>query len=422
MWKKKTKEEKEKQSSNAGSASSFHESTVVEKLNNGVQVTTTTKLSTNYSQSSNYKESRTISISPSAAKGLEGFSSPFSSTSLSTTLQPSLLGSRNIQFDAGPFQPGSTYRSSFHGNSGGVSRTQVPSAPRNSLQQTRPWTYQSPYFNRSPNTAWPNVAASSISLPSALGNTTGNSTGTTLTSVSKHIVPTYSHDKIKLGKVLIINNVKFMDKKEERHGAKKDSQDLKLLLEKIGFDVEHKIDLKGKDMIKKVKEFSQSNFSSYNMSMVILMSHGGNVNGGSTQIVGIDDVAISTDSFVELFTMKKCHISLNQKPKIFMFQCCRGNNDLCHDAVPICARTKEYSDILIAFSTLPGFVSNRNPATGTWYIQSFCKVVGTHYKDLHLEEMLKIVDSDLSKQHPTYTQTSTYESRGFKRCYLYKNP
>ena len=34
-----------------------------------------------------------------------------------------------------------------------------------------------------------------------------------------------------------------------------------------------------------------------------------------------------------------------------------------------------WEDMVIAFSTIPGYVSNRDKERGTWFIQSLCKVI-----------------------------------------------
>lgn len=65
-----------------------------------------------------------------------------------------------------------------------------------------------------------------------------------------------------------------------------------------------------------------------------------------------------------------------------------------------------------------GFYSLRDPEKGSWYIQSICQVFREHAKEYHVEDMLKIVDAELSEKHPEYKQTSTYENRGFKKCFL----
>ena len=55
----------------------------------------------------------------------------------------------------------------------------------------------------------------------------------------------------------------------------------------------------------------------------------------------------------------------------------------------VCQRTM--SDILIGYSTLPGFASNRDKYLGTWYIQAICEVFMEHACDTDVEDMLKMV-------------------------------
>ena len=62
-----------------------------------------------------------------------------------------------------------------------------------------------------------------------------------------------------------------------------------------------------------------------------------------------------------------------------------------------------WEDMLIAYSTLPGYVSNRDHYRGTWFIESICKVRSVHgygfvqamvqvfmehAKDMNLRDML----------------------------------
>jgi hypothetical protein len=48
-------------------------------------------------------------------------------------------------------------------------------------------------------------------------------------------------------------------------------------------------------------------------------------------------------------------------------------------------------DMLIGYSTLPGFSSNRDIHLGTWYIQAICEVFMKHACDTDVEDMLKMV-------------------------------
>jgi len=48
-------------------------------------------------------------------------------------------------------------------------------------------------------------------------------------------------------------------------------------------------------------------------------------------------------------------------------------------------------------SCFSGYVSNRNPQDGTWFIQTLCKVFNEHAKQAHLEDLLKITSKELGK-------------------------
>ena len=37
-------------------------------------------------------------------------------------------------------------------------------------------------------------------------------------------------------------------------------------------------------------------------------------------------------------------------------------------------KVSEYGDLMVAYSTIPGFVSFRDPTNGSWFIQDLCEV------------------------------------------------
>ncbi|CAG9760489.1 unnamed protein product [Ceutorhynchus assimilis] len=424
------KKKEKKEISTTKGTSSFHQTTTVKKSDHGTTVTKTTQItSLSACTQSSTREERSHSFSTTGSFGFDGTAS-ISGPNASSYQSPyfnrtySLYGSKvTPSVDASPFTPTrleTTGSSSFLANRSGTATASSPivsfssALPLNRLNYTGGYT--SPY-----NRGAYGGSHSTLAVP----NQTSSATAKT-----NNAVPTYKNQNVKLGKALLINNVKFIETKDERQGAKKDSEDFGKFLKKINFDVDHKLNMKGKDMLKKVKDFSKSDFSRHDISLVVIMSHGNNliksgerIRGGFTQIAGTDNEPVSTEDIIEQFVATSSHPSLRGKPKIFIFQCCRGEKDqeICHDAAPIGKQLKEYSDILVAYSTLPGYLSNRDPKSGTWYIQSICDVFQKHYKDHHIEEMLKIVDHQLSLKHPKFTQTSTYESRGFKQCFLCKN-
>lgn len=146
---------------------------------------------------------------------------------------------------------------------------------------------------------------------------------------------------------------------------------------------------------------------------------------------------------LEQFNNINCPALIN-KPKIFIFQICRGDNP--HSGVRVQAnhpRVKKQTqncmqriqsdgisagqivrnaeDMLIAFSTLPGDRSYRDTCLGTWYMQAICKAFMEHAHDTDIENLLKVVDYNLKhlRSADGNMQTSSYENRGFRLCYLH---
>ncbi|CAG9828926.1 unnamed protein product [Diabrotica balteata] len=242
-------------------------------------------------------------------------------------------------------------------------------------------------------------------------------------------VPRYDTNGRRRGTVVILNNIKFLDSKDERKGAELDEKNLKRLFQDLGFDVNVHRNLKLTEMKSKISRYRQSNdLGRGAMLIVIVMSHGNNMRGGQeipggfTQILTVDDKYLNVDDVLSEFTNDKC-VAMKGKPKIFIFQCCRGHRkELQVDAVPFTNIVKQHADMLIAYSTIPGFFSLREPKNGSWYIQSICNVFRRHAAEYHVEELLKIVDDELSRKDPEYKQTSTFENRGFKECYLLPQP
>ncbi|KAJ8980555.1 hypothetical protein NQ317_001062 [Molorchus minor] len=220
-------------------------------------------------------------------------------------------------------------------------------------------------------------------------------------------VPTYDTNGKKRGKVLVINNINFLEKNEERRGQN--------WMRKISA------------MLEKLKKYrNDSSLKHTDMSIVIMMSHGSNVDdtgkviqGGFTQIYGIDSKGLPIEEVLNLFSAESCK-PLAGKPKNFYISVGENSETLHRDALPTTIQSvvKKHADMLIAYSTLPGFYSLRDSQEGSWYIQCICDVFKKHAKDYDIELLLKMVDRELSTKHPSYQQTSTYESRGFKCCYL----
>jgi hypothetical protein len=187
-------------------------------------------------------------------------------------------------------------------------------------------------------------------------------------------------------------------------------------------------------MMRKIRKFAQrSEHSRYDSCVVAIMSHGIARNSKqNSAIMSADGQLLEIEWVLEQFSNENAR-SLAAKPKIFFFQTCRGDErDLGvkftagagrlqtdgHGSVVL----RAMSDILIGYSTLPGFASNRDVYLGTWYIQAICEVFMEHACDTDVEDMLKMVDQKLAtlRSEGGSMQTSSYEDRGFRK--LYFNP
>jgi len=90
------------------------------------------------------------------------------------------------------------------------------------------------------------------------------------------------------------------------------------------------------------------------------------------------------------------------------------------------------TDVLIANSTVPGFVSNRNTRDGTWFVQCFEKVVREgikHKMDIRdmfdrMQEKMQEMESKNPNENINEKRKQTFElvNRGFtKKLYLNKS-
>lgn len=120
------------------------------------------------------------------------------------------------------------------------------------------------------------------------------------------------------------------------------------------------------------------------------------------------------DEIVKPFNNRFCP-ALKGKPKIFIIQACQGERrdrgvrrtqtdgkdltvaeaqslgspEQVHPPPP--ENLPETEDMIVCYSTVPGFVSNRDTERGTWYICSLCKVFMEHAWETELLKLLQKV-------------------------------
>ncbi|XP_076180521.1 death regulator Nedd2-like caspase isoform X2 [Ptiloglossa arizonensis] len=266
-------------------------------------------------------------------------------------------------------------------------------------------------------------------------------------------IQTYPMRSKPRGLVLIITNIHYKySSKVPRSSATHDAENLKQLFEQMGFKVISYLDLTGEELIEKIKEFSKcEDLRKVDSCFVIISSHGSiDADCEITKIEGVDynpeskvqnSKTVSCMDILGLFTAKVCS-DLAGKPKIFIFQLCRGNKTQNSIKVPRHTTDtnnfnssnetvnrnmndeetmRNYADMFVAHATVLGHVAFRDIITGSWFLQILCEVFMNHAHNIHLQDLLNMVDERLSKQRTLKKecQTLTVTSIGFNRhCYL----
>ncbi|XP_063001356.1 caspase-9 isoform X2 [Elgaria multicarinata webbii] len=202
------------------------------------------------------------------------------------------------------------------------------------------------------------------------------------------------------GYCLIINNVNFSEGADLAHrlGSDVDCERLEKRFRSLGFEVLTRRDLKA--------HTSHIRFP-----------------GG---IFGSDGRSVSVEKIVDHFNGTNCP-SLRGKPKLFFIQACGGAQkdrgfevdsetpvDQLHgraaesDATPFRALAGDSdqpdavaslptpSDILVSYSTFPGFVSWRDKLTGSWYVETLDHVLDQYARSEDLLSMLVMVANAVS--------------------------
>ena len=199
----------------------------------------------------------------------------------------------------------------------------------------------------------------------------------------------YQMDYSRPGIALIFNNHDFLSS-ASRLGSEEDVRRLEYVFKSVlNFEVTIFRNKNREETEKIIDDFAASDFTKDSCLICFFMSH-----GSRNTFVTSDDKEIPIDDLSAPFKKTK---SLKNKPKIFFFQCCRGNDEMSQidtrrrntsgnivqhdnasrnrsdgiqaDGVPVEA------DILYGYSTVEKYYSYRHPIFGSWFIQTMCEIL-----------------------------------------------
>ncbi|XP_017327706.1 caspase-23 isoform X1 [Ictalurus punctatus] len=191
---------------------------------------------------------------------------------------------------------------------------------------------------------------------------------------------------------MIINNVEFTVREYNRNGAEMDEENMKTLLEALGYDVIILNDLSAEGMEAALRDFSQHNeHKNSDSTFFIIMSH-----GGPNGIYGIhsdekDDDIFPVDKIFYYLSSENCP-GLTDKPKIILIQACRGDKKghvWVFDGVKSNKGTKQHreKDFACLRSCTPDTVSIRNPDSGTIFFKILVEIFNEHSHENDIVEL-----------------------------------
>lgn len=220
------------------------------------------------------------------------------------------------------------------------------------------------------------------------------------TNIDKMSVP-YKMNHAKRGIALIINNEEFHTRTgmTSRNGSSCDAESMKGILNKLGFEVIDRNNMTVKQMKLIFEDISADDHTNNDCFVCVILTHGDD--GGI--IYGTDD-KIPLDDLISYILPNKCS-TLAGKPKLFFVQACRGtkhdNGVEVHDAIgtmgssPRITPAKKiplWADMLIAYSSVPGYYSWRNCRNGSWFIQSLCCILERFGNELEIQQIMTKVN------------------------------
>nr|XP_057941288.1 caspase-9 isoform X5 [Doryrhamphus excisus] len=229
----------------------------------------------------------------------------------------------------------------------------------------------------------------------------------------------YKMDARPCGHCLIINNVAFEPQSElsDRSGSNIDCDKLERRFQELNFMVEVKTNLKQRKIKQELLGLSKKDHSPYDCCVVIILSHG-----------------------------------TEGKPKLFFIQACGGGErdrgfevfdevepsnsgeDDQTDAIPMSSSSDSLSmsdepdaratlptpsDILVSYSTFPGYVSWRDTQSGSWYIETLDRILEENAATDDLVTMLMMVNHKVSQNSAKGIYKQMPGSFNFLRKLLY---
>ncbi|EAA13168.4 AGAP004754-PA [Anopheles gambiae str. PEST] len=256
-------------------------------------------------------------------------------------------------------------------------------------------------------------------------------------------VPAYPMKGRNRGVAFIVNVITFLKKVHPtRNGADIDGRNLISVFQQLGFVVFYYEDITMGDLKELLAQLKESEHLSCDCFAFYILSHGDH-RKGSDYIFLHDNSLLRVEDLLTEFNSVNCK-RLVHKPKLFFISICRGvqsdlgayrlstnteRDGMIDPGKPLPSNIATYCDMLVCYATVPGFAAHRDTNTGSWFVESMCKIWSEHAHDTDVEILMKLVGEYASSYRTEHSalQTICTEQRGFfKQLFLnpgyYENP
>ncbi|KAK5861759.1 hypothetical protein PBY51_017212 [Eleginops maclovinus] len=243
-----------------------------------------------------------------------------------------------------------------------------------------------------------------------------------------HCQQSYGVNSSPRGLALVISNVTFdpcaAPELDTRKGGEVDDEVLRKVFTELDYKVTVHRDLTAQDMRKCIESFTRRpDHRTVDSCVVCLLSHG--VEGA---IYGTDGQLLQLDWVFESFDNVRCPL-LQNKPKMFFIQACRGEEMDCgveqsdgpeRTCSPSCEqrdagregqgdatsrqrgdpriKLPQRSDMICGYASLKGTAAMRNTKRGSWFIQELNSSLRLNARDTHLADILVQVNGRIKER------------------------
>ncbi|XP_037025962.1 caspase-like [Bradysia coprophila] len=238
----------------------------------------------------------------------------------------------------------------------------------------------------------------------------------------------YHMKHTKRGSALIFNHEVFANPNEygKRSGTNLDCERMSQTLTDLHFNVTVYNDLPLAEIMHRMRQASQQDFTDHDCILMVILSH-----GKEDLKIAAHDSEYSLASVFHYFKDSQCP-SLKGKPKLFFIQACQGSAvdpgielksnhqhasnsrqepEFClKNSFIGCYNVIIPPDFLIAYSTIPGFVSWRN-SNGSWFIQTLCDLLNESGKTQDILTLLTSVKRRVATDYCSNTEDKAMDKK-----------